>query len=343
MVSSLLNARRIAVVGVAKNCGKTTTLNALLGLAVHHSKTVGLMSVGIDGESEDVLLGTAKPPVCVTTGQWVVTAEESAHASTAGLEYFDTLGFETPLGEVVVARVVSDGEIILSGLRHRADIKDAIRRLETHGVDLILIDGAYGRVAAAHADLTDGVIVSTGAVVSPQVDEIIETTRHLIDRLILPEITESWLLDLLNQSLREDRSLLGGPSLLPIPLTADSALVALPNSRELWTSDVKGIAISGVVSDRVVDELIRAGGEGRTLVLSDGTALQADHRQIRRLKRTWNVQVPRAARLLGIAINPTSVQGWTVPQEALEEGLRSQWPEITIFNPDHGLVSPSMR
>ncbi len=342
MISTLLDAHRIAVVGVAKNCGKTTTLNHLIRLSEDQGKTLGLMSVGIDGESEDILLGTAKPPIHVTAGQWVVTAEEAAHASTASLEYFETLGFDTPLGEVVVAKVIADGEIILAGLRHRSDMRDAIRRLEAQKVDLILIDGAYGRVTAAHADLTDGVVVSTGAIVSPQVDTIIDRTRHLIDRLTLPEIQDPWLLRLLNQSIEEGRSLLGGPTVSAIPLEANSALVGLPRSRGLWTQDIKAIAVPGLVSDRVVDELLRAGGTGRTLVIGDGTNLQTDNRHLERLRRTWNIQVPHTTRVLGIAINPTSVQGWTVSEDDLLHGLRTQWPEITIFNPDHGLVSTSM-
>lgn len=342
MISTLLNARRIAVVGVAKNCGKTTTLNHLILLAGGQGKTLGLMSVGIDGESEDVLLGTAKPPIHVTTGQWVVTAEDAAHASTASLEYFETLGFDTPLGEVVVAKVVGDGEIILAGLRHRADMRNAIGRLESQKVDLILIDGAYGRVTAAHADLTDGVVVSTGAIVSPHIEVIIERTRHLIDRLTLPEIEEPWLMRLLDKSVEEGRSLLGGPTIAAIPLAANSALVGLPHSRGLWTDDVKAIAIPGVVSDRVVDELLRAGGAGRTLVIGDGTNLQADHRHLERLRRTWTLQVPHSTRVLGIAVNPTSVQGWVVSEAELLARLRTQWPEITIYNPDHGLVSTSM-
>ena len=65
---------RLALVGVAKNCGKTTTLNYLLGSGVCSGRVVGLVSIGIDGESADLLIGTKKPPIHVAAGQWVLPA-----------------------------------------------------------------------------------------------------------------------------------------------------------------------------------------------------------------------------------------------------------------------------
>ncbi|MEZ4460767.1 MAG: hypothetical protein R3E66_13765 [bacterium] len=335
----LLNAKRIAVVGVAKNCGKTTTLNFLLRLAHADARVVGVMSVGIDGEAEDVLLGTPKPPVHVEVGQWVVTADEAAHAGNATLEFVASLGIETPLGDVVLCRVVEAGEVVLAGLRHRADVHVAVNHLEGVGVDLVVIDGAYGRIAAAHTGLTDGVVVSTGAVVAPHVDGIIERTGLMIDRLNLPRVTETWQIDLLSRAIAQNQCLLGGPNIEPTPLHAKSALLGLPKSRDLWTSDVLAIAVPGLVSDRVIDELIHAGGTGRAVLLSDGTALQTDARHLDRLRRHWAVYVEKSANLLGIAMNPTSVQGWTVPERALFDGLQKRWPEITIFNPIHDLES----
>src|SRR5690554_2852378 len=79
--------RRLAVVGVAKNCGKTTTLNALI--EKHRDRPVGLVSVGIDGEQSDVLLGTEKPAIVVEEGHWVVSAEQALSRSTAPLEYVE--------------------------------------------------------------------------------------------------------------------------------------------------------------------------------------------------------------------------------------------------------------
>ena len=240
---------------------------------------------------------------------------------------------------VVLCRVVEAGEVVLAGLRHRADVHMAVNHLEGVGVNLVVIDGAYGRIAAAHTGLTDGVVVSTGAVVAPHIDGIVERTGLMIDRFNLPSVTEPWQSALLSQAISQNQCLFRGPTMEPVPLHAKSALIGLPKSRELWTPDVHAIAVPGLVSDRVIDELIHAGGTGRAVLLSDGTALQTDARHLERLRRHWAVYVEKSANLLGIGMNPTSVQGWTVSERALFEGLQKRWPEITIFNPIHDLES----
>src|SRR5699024_10486695 len=113
------------------------------------TRTVGMVSVGIDGETKDVLLGSEKPAIWAGAGDWLVTARDALLKSSAQVEYVENLGFSTPLGEVFCARVVQPGEVVLGGLRHRADLLKSCQILESHGVDLVLIDGAYARTVAA--------------------------------------------------------------------------------------------------------------------------------------------------------------------------------------------------
>ena len=193
--------RRLAVVGVAKNCGKTTTLNLLVADATRDGRTVGLASIGVDGERQDALLGTPKPPVWVPEGTWIASAASALSTATCDLEYHQELGFETPLGRVVIARALTEGEVVLAGLRHRADMHFVAEALESHGVDLVMLDGAYGRIVAASPALTDAVVVSTGAVVGKEVEHIVRATASLMDCLQLPPLTEGWHRELVEESL----------------------------------------------------------------------------------------------------------------------------------------------
>ena len=64
----LLNGvQTMSIVGMCKNAGKTTMLNWML----HHDRlqgTLGLTSIGRDGESTDVVTGTEKPSIFVPAG-----------------------------------------------------------------------------------------------------------------------------------------------------------------------------------------------------------------------------------------------------------------------------------
>lgn len=336
---------RLALVGVA-NCGKTTTLNYLLDGGVCDGRTVGLVSVGIDGETADVLIGTRKPPIYVRPDQWVVTARDALAKSTARIEYVESLGFSTPLGEVVCGRVLEAGSIVLAGMRHGGDLERAAGVLESHGVDLVLVDGAYGRTVAARGGLCDAIIVSTGAALGESVDDIVARTAALVERLALAPAEAGWQRALIDQAIAEDRCLLGGPGIEPRPLPARSALLGL---RQLavggpaspWSAQVRAVAAPGLVSDSVVEQLLAVDGADRVLLVPDGTVLQASARRMRRLARSWKIGAASPARIIAISFNPTGVQGHGVDPGELHQALRQRWPDIQIFNPLHSAASPA--
>lgn len=336
-ISSLLAHRRVALVGVAKNCGKTTTLNFLLSHLPKETVT-GLLSIGIDGESHDVLLGTAKPKISVAAGQWVVTARHALKESTARVEYVESLGIETPLGQVFLGRVEEEGHIILAGLRHRQDLELALARMEAQGVEFILIDGAYGRVMGAHSEVAQGVIFSTGAVVGSSPAKILERTVALVSRWEIPVVEHPRHRALIEQAIEEDRALLGhreGPDspAAPLALPAASALVGLSRARDLWKETTDALAVPGLVSDSIVEELLTLGLNRRTLLIPCPTSIHVAEGLWRRFTKRWDVRVLRSCVIHAISINPTSVQGHGVDGEVLCGMLAERWPGLPIFDP----------
>jgi hypothetical protein len=340
---------RLALVGVAKNCGKTTTLNYLLSCGVCDARTVGLVSIGIDGEAADLLIGTKKPPIHVASGQWVVTARDALAKSSARIEYAASLGFSTPLGEVVVGRVIESGTVVLAGMRHRGDLEDASAVLEAHGVDLVLIDGAYGRTVAARSEISDAILVSTGAVLSADVDVICRRTVQLINRLALEAAEPGWQRDLLDAAIKGDRCLLGGPDIAPVALASSSALLGLKDAAGLFSDEISAVAVPGLVSDSVVEELLgvprQSLGTRRTLLVPDGTVLQASPRLLGRLERSWKIRGLEPARVVAISINPSGVQGHHIDADRLTEllvdALGERWPKLSVFNPLHSDAAPA--
>lgn len=336
MTGDPFDHRVTAVVGVAKNCGKTTTLDYLLTRALAAQKIAGVVSVGIDGESSDVLIGTPKPPVVVHHGQLVASTRVALENSTAGVEYVEALGFSTPLGEAVVARVLADGAVVLAGMRHRGDVRRAVESMLAHGAERVLIDGAYGRVMAADPTLARAVVVSTGAVVDTTVEGIVEQTAALVDRLSFPAIEEPWQRELMQRAIAGDETLLGGPDTDPIALSSKSALVGLPTSRDLWTPEIEAVAICGLVSNRVVHELLRQ-KPARTLLVPDGTVVQAEPALVARLRRVWEVRALHVGAVVAIAYNPTSVRGPGVASDDLARAIAARWPKVPVFDPLVGL------
>lgn len=321
---------RLAIVGVAKNCGKTTTLNALL--ARRRGPMPALLSIGIDGEAEDMIMGTWKPPISVVEGQWLVTAQTAAERSTARLEYIRSLDVVTPLGELFICRARTAGEVVLAGLRHRREILGAIEALQEEGWEIVWVDGAYGRVAGAHPSVSRAVVVATGAIVAGSVKGVVERTADLITRLALEEVEEEEHRAAILMSQAEERCYLVDDERGLVALSVRSALVGFNEIRKAWSQSTIGIAIPGLISDGVAQQLL-ALGSGHRLLIPDGTALHLESGLWRRLKKRWEIRVEKTIPVVGISYNPASISGPGLDDGELQEALAKRWPETVIFNP----------
>ena len=75
LLQRLHSVRTMSIVGMCKNAGKTTMLNWLLEQG-RLQGTLGLTSIGRDGESTDVVTGTEKPGIFVREGTLIATAQD---------------------------------------------------------------------------------------------------------------------------------------------------------------------------------------------------------------------------------------------------------------------------
>lgn len=163
--------RRVAIVGMAKNCGKTTTLNALAAAAAvapaDLQRSMGVTSAGRDGELFDAITGFAKPPVQLPAGALVAMAELTLQSATCDLEVLVRTGLFTGAGEIVIARARRSGVVEVFGCTRATDLAAALSALEAAGAGLCFVDGAAGRTFLASPDVADSIIVATGASLDP--------------------------------------------------------------------------------------------------------------------------------------------------------------------------------
>ncbi len=290
------------------------------------------MSVGVDGESEDVLLGTAKPSIFVCSDQWVITAENALRRSTARVEYVHPLGISTPLGEVFVCRVIDEGTIMLAGLRHRRELVEARRALENLSPRPIWIDGAYGRIVGAHPDVADAVVVATGMIAASDLKEVVEKTESLVSRFGIFAEKSGEHRALIDRAVAEDRVLAFDAERDVVEPPIESAVAGLRRIGDWWRPTVEAVAIPGLVSDGVAEALLSV-GKGAVLLVSDATAIHVDDGLWHRLEQRWQVRVRSAVSLAGISFNPTSPVGATVDSEALASALREINPDTPVFDP----------
>lgn len=176
-------ARSIVVVGTAKNVGKTTTVDALLRVADERGATVGLTSIGRDGEAFDAVDGQPKPRLFVRPRTIVATAHDLL--PPARVREMLGEGARSALGRIGFFRLREPMFVEIAGPPVARDVRATIARLIEYGADPVLVDGAIDRIAAI-AGGNDAVIVATGAALAASPAEVVAHTASLIARLRLP-------------------------------------------------------------------------------------------------------------------------------------------------------------
>lgn len=73
-LDSISDYRSVALVGLAKNAGKTECLNHVLRMLASKGTRTAVTSIGVDGESTDAVSATRKPEITLFEGTVFVTS-----------------------------------------------------------------------------------------------------------------------------------------------------------------------------------------------------------------------------------------------------------------------------
>ncbi len=315
-------AKRLALVGLAKNTGKTVALAALLRELEAQGRPVGVTSVGRDGEARDVIdRRIEKPQIVLAKGSLVATTDSLLRASRLTHELMEHTGIRTPLGQVLIARLKEPGAIEVAGPSAAADVRAVSDAMLAQGAEQVLIDGAIDRRAASSPDVSDGLIMSTGAVLSENIDEVIVKTRDAVNLVCLPKPSE----------------MTGPDDSIALPprfaLTSDEAQIAAmldtnPSATEL--------IVTGALPAQFLDGLARAAHRRRrrlVVVAEDPTKVfLTDHGPSWYGTHSIDIYVTRPIALAAITVNPVAPRSHRFDTVRLQVLLRDAIAGIQLFD-----------
>ena len=291
----------LTVVGMAKNAGKTVTLNYIQRLLHAQGCTLGLTSIGRDGERFDALTQLPKPSIIVQPGMILATGSKLI-PSTHILERVERTGIHTPLGEIEIYRALREGDVILAGPSKNSEVKEVLGRLARHGAQCILIDGAFDRQSSADPSLTHHVILSSGATLSRDLEQVVQMTKSRVEQLTLPICSEPDLLDKAKQMEAKVAWKCGG-KFYEIP--GVTALLTREEWVEHFAKGLSTLFIKGAVSDALGEALRRTENPPR-VILQDGSKIFLNPGLWKQLNSHGvSFEVVHPIQLLGVTVNPT--------------------------------------
>jgi hypothetical protein len=324
------SAPRLALVGLAKNTGKTVALAALLSELQSAGKRVGVTSVGRDGEQHDVIdFRIEKPLVRLPAGALVATTDSLLSASGLPHEIAERTGMRTPLGEVLIAVLNGPGAVEIAGPSASAEVRAVSDAMLALGAEQVLIDGAIDRRAASSPEVSDALVMSTGAILSEDLEVLVARTRDAVELVRLASVSGA------GTGAAGRVELSSGFVLSAQPADVAALLAEHP---EAQTLEVAGALPEAFVKDLAA--AARRADRELTLHVGDPTRAFFSDRGPRHYARQGiRIEALRTIDLRALTVNPLAPRSHSFESSALRRALGEAIPDLPVFD----VMSPEYR
>jgi len=318
----LLNINKsLSIIGMEKNTGKTTCLNYLLNLLKETERKVAITSIGIDGEQTDIVTRTQKPEIEIFKGMGFVTSEFFYKKKRLTAEIIDISQRSTSHGRLVLAKAVTSGKVILSGPNTTVWLKQVVEQFFASEFDFVITDGALSRKSLAAPTLSESLILTTGAALTPILSELVRKTKYVYQLTQIEEFKTELkaTLDNLETGIyalnRHEFKNLDIPSTLLLD-KHKSELFAHGNT----------LYAAGIITNSLLSTLrIHKAIADTTLIAKDFTKIFASQDVLNHYYRAGGkLKVLNKNKLIAICVNPTSPQGHKIDSQKLIEALQKE-------------------
>lgn len=307
-----MSSKVLGILGTAKNTGKTTTTSALLEIATYQGVSVGLTSIGYDGEDIDNITGLPKPRIFAKKGTLIATAKNCLKSGTAQIKTLKETEISTPLGNILIGEVIEDGLAIVAGPNKGDELSVIIDQLESFGNKLILVDGAINRIVPLMK--TDALILTTGAARNINIDFLVEEIQCISYLFELPKIEKKDLMNLKNIE-QKVITLIQNDNLKRF--LRINSLINLADLLELTSNlddKTNSIFIPGILTEFALKELIKKNiklSKNKNIIISNPTHLLVGGNTISLMdtllkikKLRINLKIIKTIPILAITVNP---------------------------------------
>ncbi|MGE5592209.1 MAG: hypothetical protein ACM3X3_00800 [Betaproteobacteria bacterium] len=329
----------VAVVGMAKNCGKTVTLGAILeGLAVR-GMSVGVASAGRDGEDVDAVTTRPKPPIRLPAGALFATAERLAAKARTPMERVAVTSHSSALGRLVVYRTLAPGTVEVGGGTSAAAVREVVALMRELGASFVALDGAAGRRFSCAPSLVEATILATGAAAAETMQRVVRRTAAAARVLMTPAWRNQAAARVLRVPIsRTDVVLVrrdGSFARLCVP----SVLLRPEEVAGMVAQDHDAVVIGGALTGGLLRALLRRHrASPLTAVVRDATKILAEPGDIEWFRSAGGrLAVIHPIRLAAVTTNPAAPDGRLFDPEAFVEGVARAVAPLPTFDVVAGL------
>jgi hypothetical protein len=312
----------IGVIGLAKNTGKTTTLNYM----IKHidAKVIGLTSIGLDGESLDQVNFLPKPKIWVKKGMIVANASACLDSSQLSFEVLVNTHFQTAIGDIKIVKVLEEGYMMIAGPTTNKALNDVVHLMKQYAT-LIIIDGAFNRMTFSNISELDQIVLASGAAYHPIMEETILQTAFIVNLFKSPKTLDKL------------------PFKHSVEILTDKQTYCLDDKKESTLKSffsknqevIQSIFIKGAITQKIINLFVKEDLNHIKLIMDDPTKLLISHQFENYFsKRVIKLEVLRTTPISCVTINPWSPSGIHYDQIIFEKQMKKSI-DIPVFNVYH--------
>jgi hypothetical protein len=328
-LDEIFRYKSVSVVGMEKNTGKTECLRFLINYCASTHHAVGITSIGLDGETCDQVTGTGKPEIFLSEGDVFVTSEKHYRERKLVSEILDISRQNTALGRLVTARVVNAGKVILSGPTNTAWLREILEKMGSYSITTTFVDGALSRKSLGSPAITESMILTTGAALSPNINELVRKTKFVYSLIQLDRF-EGRASNILLEKESGLYAIDNEQNVVDIQIP--SALLIEQNKQKLLQYG-NTIFVGGIVGDRLLNLLRLQQTIAETVVVvKDFTKIFVSPQCLNAyLAKGGKLQVLLRPKLLCVCVNPFSPCGYLMDSAQLCRTLSAEL-KVSVYD-----------
>lgn len=326
-IEDILKYKSISFVGMEKNAGKTQTLNYVLSRLRTFSKTIALTSIGVDGETTDIVTLTSKPEIEIYPNTTFITSQALYPQREIVSAIEEVSNQTTALGRLIKAKAITQGKILLAGPSDTVNLKKLIEKLEKN-TDLILVDGALSRKTFGSPSITQAMILSTGASLSASLNVVVKKTKFIYQMTQLPQYEGKHAEQL--QQIENGIYAITDEEIIDLQIPS---LMMIDKYKDKIFDSGTRLFVAGALNDKFVQFLkIQKNIQDIEIIIKDFTKVFSNEdTTLQYLNRGGQIKVLDQTNLIAITANPISPTGYHFNNEEMLEALRREIP-IKIYN-----------
>jgi hypothetical protein len=313
IISSNINS--LSIIGMAKNAGKTTTLNFIIEEFKNMGIKMSVLSYGRDGEDIDAVTKRKKPKIFIPPETYFATAEKAYLKSSLNAVLFKKTKINTLLGNVNIYKSNKRGGFVeLVGVNTIKQVKQ-IKSFLAGKSDLFLLDGAVDRKSSAVPEVSEAFILATGAVVGTSESEVVKKTLNTIEKLNISKTEDDYLIrtaeEIFSNKEGGKRDIVVYPDNTYQVLKSDFSYKNYIRIGKITANnDIKAVILSGALLNSFL-KIFASKSKFREreieVLVKDGTKIFLDYHNIKLLKKyDIKLRALSAMKLIAVTVNPAT-------------------------------------